>query len=140
MDAVVLPPRQTDQSVPALPFPRLQHIEWSEKANEVNFALCEKFAILLSRATVEHHIIDDPVIAFMGHGSDGTAHATHRSLHHRPGLDGNGLPTLILCRMSDHAFGQHLNECVYRDMQQRLRGDCLECLGDGTLTNAADTI
>ena len=40
MDAVILPPRQADQPIPALTLPRLQHIEWSEKANEVNFVLC----------------------------------------------------------------------------------------------------
>jgi hypothetical protein len=111
MDAVILPPRKADQPVPALPFPRLQHIEWSEKANEVNFVLCQKSAIVLSSTTTKHHIIDDQVIALMGHGSDGTAHATHRSLHHRPGLDGYGWLALILrrletqpIRMSDHPF------------------------------------
>ena len=124
-----------DLPVPALPFPRLQHIEWSEKANEVNFVLCQKVAILLSSTTTKHHIIDDQVVAFMGHGSDGTAHAAHRSLHHRPGLDGYGWLALILCRlenhpirMTDHAFGQHLNECVHRDMQERLSGDRLSAL------------
>jgi len=40
MDAVILPPRQADQPIPALTLPRLQHIERSEKANEVNFVLC----------------------------------------------------------------------------------------------------
>ena len=49
MNAVILPSRQADQPVPALPFPCLQRIEWREKANEVNFLLCQKFAIFSCR-------------------------------------------------------------------------------------------
>ena len=45
MDAVILPPRQADQPIPALTLPRLQHIERSEKANEVNFVLLPSWAI-----------------------------------------------------------------------------------------------
>ena len=99
MDAVILPPRQADQPIPALTLPRLQHIERSEKANEVNFVLCQKFAILLRRVTTKHHLIDNQVIAVVGHSSDRMAHAAHRSLHHRPGRDGNNWLALILCRL-----------------------------------------
>src|SRR5262247_3102296 len=96
VNAVILPARQPDQAIPALPLALFQHVQRREDANMKNLERRQKFLIFPALLRLQQDLVDDQVVALSGQGGDGLAHAPQRPLRRRPAGDDDGRLAVLL--------------------------------------------
>ncbi len=146
MSAVILPAREADQAVGALPLACFEHLQGREHADHVKREIGEQSGVF-RHLILEHDVVDDQVVALARHGGDGVAHAAKGPLRHRSALDDDrGLAVLLhglegeAVAMIPELLRHHVQERVHLDMQERLPRDGLQRLGDRALADAADAV
>ncbi|KRB21166.1 hypothetical protein ASE05_21200 [Mesorhizobium sp. Root172] len=129
-----------------LGFAGFQDLQRRHDANPMEIEGRQQFDIFRHFA-IAQHIVDDQVVALPGHGGDGVAHAAQGTRSRRSGPDHDrrlaALPDGLIGKavgMVLQGIGQHLDEGVHLDMQERFGGYCLQRPGDRTFAGTADAI
>ncbi len=84
MNEIILPARQADLPVATCTLSQFKHIQRGNKTNQIEVVGSQEVTILMRFPSLDHHLINNEVVALLGHGSDGVSHTAHGTLENRP--------------------------------------------------------
>ena len=146
MNAIVLPPCQSDFSITPFLLPRFDDLQRGKEADEAQIKVRQDRAVFYSFLS-EHDFVDNKIVTLSGHSANGVTHPSHCPSNHGPCGDGNGWLAPIFDRLEDHSssmtgrrWRQHAEEGVHRNVQKGFGGNHLQLTDGRTFAHAADAV
>jgi hypothetical protein len=132
VDAIELPSRQSNQSIPALTLSGFKNVQRSEHTDQEYVEGREQVRILRSLVS-DHDFVNDQIVSLPCHGGNRVPHATEGTLGDRPlSDDDQGLAAFVHgfegkpVGVSETGFGQHLKERIHLNVEESIGRYCLK--------------